>query len=133
MCEFDYVVKRDHVEKPIVAHKVFSRLTKNWAYFWAVVGKLPRGKWLRFDDNEVKNYGSQCHRFENGFHCFVRPARREKEMGLHADEPLETIPVQLKGDITVANQFGDEIVVGEWIYVPTVEELEREEALAQAA
>lgn len=133
MCEFDFVIGKHHVERPFQAHKVFSRLTEKWAYFWSVIGRIPRGKWIRWDGKQVQSLGSPCLTYENGFHCFVRPKGEvEKEIGLNADKTLSTIPVQLKGDITVANQFGEEILVGEWIYVPTVEELEREEQLQAA-
>lgn len=129
MCELDFVVRKHKVEKPYTAHKVFSRLTEKWAYFWSVIGRVPRGKWVRWDSKEVQSLGSPCLTHEDGFHCFVRPMKnREKEIGLNADVPLSTIPVQVKGDVTIANQFGDEILIGEWLYVPTVEELEREEA-----
>lgn len=126
MCEFDYVIGKHHVDKPFTAHKVFSWLNEKWAYFGLVFGRIPRGKWVRWDSEEVQKplgKGSGCKTYENGFHCYVRPLNG-------TNEDYTQIPVKVKGDITVANQFGEEIVVGEWLYVPTEEELEREQLQA---
>lgn len=123
MCEFDYTIGKYHVDQPITAHKIFLMLKKKWAYFSLVLGRIPRGKWLRWDSEEIyKPLGkgmTGCETFENGFHCYVRPEP-------NTNEPFTQIPVKIKGDVTIANQFGKEIYVGEWIYIPTVEELEQE-------
>ena len=128
MCDIGTVLGQGNVTKPLQGYKVFSQATDELCSFTIARGSVPRGEWTRYDEvlPFPRNKGG-CKHFKNGFHAFVSSAD-----AISAADSWDSVslPVQLKGDITIANQDGTEIIVGEWIYVPTVQELENMDAKA---
>ena len=132
MCAFEKVYGEYSVLEPMKAWKVFGKVDRNRAVFSVVRGACFRGKWLRHDDKEemlVIGRGSLCKEHEPGFHCFVRREQAEKAAKQAGEVAL---PVLLKGKVTMARQYDEEILVGEWMYVPLVGEVERVGEVGQA-
>lgn len=122
MCEFDRVLGRFQQDKPSIAWKVFRKLTDKKAEFAIAPGSVARGQWFRFDkvDPTPRNKRG-CFIYEDGFHAFTSQVSIDDEAHDHYGDIV--IPVLLKGRVTHALQNGVNIIVGEYMYVPTAEEL----------
>ena len=115
MCAFDRVIKKFHTDQPITAYKIVERVTPDSIGFTIPVGRCPRGRWVRFD--EVKARGG-CSDFHPGFHAWTQPGWKSRVPG------ETTMEVALKGDIVIAELDGAELICGEYIYIPTPEEID---------
>lgn len=119
MCRMDEFLGVETVKAPGKrAWKFFDFLTKDRAYFWKVQGSIPRGKWVRFDDRTIAG-GSHCETWENGFHCFPSKVKSADDFAY-----LTGVWCRVKGKVKKAIQFEEPLLIAEWIYVPTEEELQ---------
>lgn len=118
MCRLDSVTRTYTAKTPILAFKLFSAEKSDKVRFSIVNRNCDRGKWVRWDD--IPPAPSLCFTHIDGFHAFPEPKQ------VNTDEFDDIgIPVLLKGKITEAFQFGDPLLIGEYMYVPTRHQLEQ--------
>jgi hypothetical protein len=128
MCKFDHIIGQHTVAEPITAYKAFRKTRLDACMFSIVAGIVKRGVWLRYDDPSIVNHGSLCETFQHGFHAFTR-MREARRYGAEDNEIV--LPVEFKGEITLASQHDEEILVAEWMRIPLDSEIKDGEIIKQ--
>lgn len=131
MCLFDRTDKSFYAEEPLQVHKVFGLLSPKLATFDLVMGMVRRGKWVRFDDRKsVIALGSLCAEWMPGFHAYDDTFPKEAIRVWFAGEirtGWSDIEFVCRSDKKKSHTKAVKIVVGEWMYIPTDEELKDED------